>query len=86
MTDFFEKLGVTRISMLVLVLNTCALSWFAIVFYPDSVFTPVFALMSNITSGVVGFFIAKSTQESKQNTLTTTMSKEIEPKSTSTLG
>lgn len=59
-----KEFGATRISMLLLVLNACGLSWFALIFYPDSVFTPIFALVSNITSGVVGFFIAKSTQDS----------------------
>jgi len=65
MINFLKELGATRIAMLILVINACALSWFALIFYPDSVFTPIFALISNITSGVVGFFIAKSTQEGK---------------------
>lgn len=65
MINYLKELGATRIAMLIIVINLNALMWYSLVFYPDTRFLTVFALFSNITTGIVTFFTTKSMYESK---------------------
>lgn len=66
MINILEKLGgATRVAFLVLVVNLNALMWYSLVYYPDTRFLTIFALFSNITTGIVTYFTTKSMYESK---------------------
>lgn len=76
MINFLDKMGgATRIAFLILVLNLNALMWYSLVHYPDTRFLTIFALFSNITTGIVTYFTTKSMYESKN----ATVEKKIEP-------
>ena len=59
--------GATRVAFLIFILNLNALTWYALIFYPETRFLTIFAVFSNIISGVVGYFTGKSTTEIKMN-------------------
>lgn len=68
MQNYLDKFGgATRIAFLVFILNLNALTWYALIFYPETRFLTVFAVFSNIISGVTGFFTGKSISESKNS-------------------
>ena len=60
--------GATRVAFLIIVLNLNALMWYSLIHYPDTRFLTIFALFSNITTGIVTYFTTKSMYESKTNT------------------
>jgi hypothetical protein len=59
---------------------------FTMIYFPDTIFKEVFNLFASATNGLLGYFIAKSTQDGKnatpntvESTTTINTSKEVAP-------
>lgn len=69
----------TRLILIIMVLSLIGMCYLTLFYSTADLFEKVFAVFTQVITGIVGYFIAKSTQDGKENTMTTTVSKEIKP-------
>lgn len=54
----------TRVSLLLLLISLIGINIFALIYYPDTVFKDVFAVLNTTVVAVTSYFFGKSSQDS----------------------
>lgn len=67
----------TRFNLTLMIVALIGINIYTMIYMPDTIFKDVFQLFSAVTNGLLGYFIAKSTQDGKQNTMSSTISQDL---------